>query len=74
MSEMRGYAAAQRAYDNMSPPEDGPCECGECGGCGKVPDADDLDGDLIPCPWCEGTGRVDEDGNPWAEAPEYEGD
>lgn len=59
MSEMRGYAAAQRAYDNMAPPEDGPSECPECEGVGQYPGEDE------PCITCCGTGLIDEDGNPF---------
>jgi hypothetical protein len=59
------FKRAQYVWDNMAPPEGGPCECAECGGGGQVPDADDLDGDLIECPWCGGTGYVDENGEPF---------
>jgi hypothetical protein len=51
MSTMRGFDAAQRAYDNMLPPEPGPHECDTCKGRGKT-----------ACPTCEGNG-CDESGD-----------
>jgi DnaJ-class molecular chaperone len=68
--EYRNAAAmkrAQWAYDNMSPPEGGPCDCPDCNGSGEVESASDIDGDLIECPFCGGSGKVDENGEPWIE-------
>jgi DnaJ-class molecular chaperone len=58
-----GYAAAQRAYDNMTPPEDGPSECPECEGSGinKLVRGDRDD----TCQCCGGTGMLDENGEPF---------
>ena len=67
MTDMRRYAAAQAAYDNMSPPEGGLCECAECNGSGQVESASGIDGDLIDCQCCDGIGKVDENGEPWIE-------
>ena len=68
------FSRAQATYDNMSPPEGGPCECCECNGKGShvVTDADG-DGWDEPCKFCDGTGKTDEDGNPWTE-PEDDGE
>lgn len=68
MSDLRGYAAAQREYDNRTPPDDGPSECDACGGCGKVPMmVDDTldDGYEVSCANCDGHGWLDADGEPF---------
>jgi DnaJ-class molecular chaperone len=67
---MRGYAAAQREWENREPPS-GPCECQECDGTGinKLVRGDRNDN----CPCCDGTGRLDEYGEPFFSY-EYEGD
>jgi hypothetical protein len=65
MSEMRGYAAAQAAYDAMTPPDDGPYECPECNGRGDMPDPADEDADYVKCVACDGFGMIDENGEPF---------
>ena len=54
MTNMRGFAAAQRAYDNMTPPDDGPSQCADCDGSGY-----DQEGEY--CATCEGSGYVNDD-------------
>lgn len=61
---MRGFDAAQRAYDNMLPPEDGPCECPICDGKGLVLMGGDPDGDYVKCNDCAGHGWL-LDGEPF---------
>lgn len=47
----------QQRYDDMAPPEDGPCKCDECAGTGRA-------GDGSPCPACAGMGWIGADGEP----------
>jgi hypothetical protein len=61
MSDMPGYAAAQAAYDNMTPPDDGPYECPECGGSGHH---ETIDGSGLKCSACDGFGMISENGEP----------
>lgn len=65
MSNMPGFDAAQAAYDNMSPPEDGPYECPECNGSGSVPIPGDPEGEIMKCSACNGFGQIDESGEPF---------
>ena len=66
MTNMRGFAAAQRAYDNMTPPDDGPSQCADCDGSGY-----DQEGEY--CATCEGSGYVNDDGSAYdPEAAEFE--
>lgn len=54
-----GFAKAQRAYDNMMPPEypDPVMEkCGECDGNGTLTDEQ---GNTEPCHVCKGEGEVE---------------
>lgn len=62
MSNMRGFDAAQRAYDAMTPPDDGPYECPECGGSGTHHTLSDVD---VHCLDCNGFGWIDETGEPF---------
>lgn len=64
------FKRAQAMYDAMSPPEGGPCECAECWGEGAiVTDCDDNGHPYSePCPFCNGTGYVDENGEPFDPA------
>jgi len=67
MSDLPGYARAQREYDNRTPSDDGPSECPECSGSKFV---DDLD-----CAACHGFGLIDESGEPFdPHAAEYAAD
>lgn len=56
---------AQAAYDNMTPPDDGPSECPECMARGIVPDPSDADADYIRCTTCEGACYLNDDGSPF---------
>jgi hypothetical protein len=60
MSNMRGFDAAQRAYDNATPPADGPSECPDCSA-GMV-DTSGF-GDFDACETCNGSGYIEEDGS-----------
>lgn len=61
------FNSAQAAYDNMTPPDDGPSECPECDGRGSfvgvggVPE----EGDYTECTACNGFGWIDENGEPY---------
>lgn len=71
MSNMRGFDAAQAVYDAMTPPDDGPSECPECDGSGSNPAAcEDHEDDTCEC--CEGSGQVDENGEPYFNEQENE--
>lgn len=65
MSDLPGYAAAQAAYDNMTPPDDGPYECPECNGSGHMLAPGDPEGDHVKCSACDGFGHIDESGEPF---------
>lgn len=70
MSNMRGFDAAQREYDNRTPPDDGPSECHECSGRGAY---NDEDGEA--CKTCCGSGYINDDGSPFdPNAAEYAAD
>lgn len=76
MSNMRGFDAAQREYDNRTPPDDGPSECPDCKGGYRYTTDDAENEHEIKCETCEGLGLIDENGQPFnpnakAEA-EYE--
>lgn len=58
MSDLPGYARAQRECENQLPPEDGPSECPECSGRGVY-----LDEDGESCKTCCGSGFVDANGD-----------
>lgn len=63
MSDLPGFAAAQRSWEAMLPPEGGPSECRDCDGKGfNQLDADD-DSDSA-CTFCAGHGLVTADGEP----------
>lgn len=65
MTEMRGYAAAQREYDNRTPPDDGPCECPDCkGGYRYTTDTAENEHE-IKCESCDGFGYITSDGEPF---------
>jgi DnaJ-class molecular chaperone len=64
MNNSPGFDAAQRAYDNMAPPEDGPTECPTCNGRGEVPGAHE-DDDSTECADCKGFGMIDCNGEPF---------
>lgn len=65
MSNMPGFDAAQAAYDNMSPPDDGPYECPDCTGSGHMLAPGDPEGDHVKCYACDGFGMIDESGWPF---------
>lgn len=65
MSDLPGYAAAQREYDNRTPPDDGPSECDNCNGFGHAPVPGDPEGDHAKCSICNGYGLIDERGDPF---------
>jgi hypothetical protein len=65
VSTMRGFDAAQRAYDNMTPPDDGPYKCPECNGSGSVPIPGDPEGEIMKCAACDGFGLISENGEPF---------
>ena len=72
---LRGYEAAQREYDNRTPPDDGPSECDNCNGFGHAPVPGDPEGDHAECSVCKGFGLIDEHGEPFdPHAAEYEAD
>jgi len=60
-----GFAAAQRAWEAMLPPEDGPCECSDCNGKGELPDPTDEDAEYIQCKTCDGFGMLTARGDPF---------
>jgi hypothetical protein len=62
---MRGFDAAQREYDNRTPPDDGPYECPDCNGNGHAPVPGYPDGDNAKCSACSGYGLIDENGEPF---------
>lgn len=76
MNDMPGFAAAQRAWENMAPPEDGPSECPDCNGDGHAPVPGDPEGDHAKCSVCKGFGLIDDNGQPFnlnaKEEAEYE--
>lgn len=67
MSTMRGFDAAQREWENRTPPDDGPYECPDCYGKGERysrgihPLGEEI---IVPCPCCGGFGQIDENGEP----------
>jgi DnaJ-class molecular chaperone len=69
----RAMSSGQARWDNAAPPEDGPVECPVCNGRGEVPVdqavTHQLGTDLIPgwdgCEACDGTGWIDENGQPF---------
>jgi hypothetical protein len=73
MSNMRGFDAAQREYDNRTPPDDGPYECPECDGkryrgCGQCggEGCPQCNGEgCIKCAACDGFGMINENGEPF---------
>ncbi len=72
MTNMRGFDAAQREYDNRTPPDDGPSECDNCNGTGHAPVPGDPEGDHAKCSICKGFGLIDESGEPFdPHAAEY---
>lgn len=79
MSNMRGFDAAQREYDNRTPPDDGPSECAECGGKGVIYTDDPMGlgcDEREDCTECAGFGFIDDNGQPFnpraAEEAEYD--
>ena len=52
---MNNFKAAQRAYDNMLPPEYVETVCPACDGAGTIEDVDGPE----PCRGCTGTGVVE---------------
>lgn len=59
MPDLKGYAAAQAAWERKEPDywdDDGWCECEACKGDGTVYGGE-------PCNFCGGCGGWDEDGN-----------
>jgi hypothetical protein len=65
MNNLPGYAAAQREYDNRTPPDDGPCECPDCSGTGINASHDSCGHELeLKCETCEGFGFLNADGDP----------
>lgn len=65
MADFPGFAAAQREYDNRTPPDDGPSECDNCNGFGHAPAPGDPEGDHAECSVCKGFGLIDENGEPF---------
>jgi len=73
----RSFDAAQRAWDNATPPEDACCDphdgCVECPACDG---AGSLDGELA-CVTCDGDGRVEccceRDDYDGGGVPDYDG-
>lgn len=63
-NEMRGYAAAQREWEAMEPPDGGVCECSECNGNGYVQAIGDPEGDCVQCGTCDGFGLLTPNGEP----------
>ncbi len=65
MNDLPGYARAQREYENMEPPCDGPRECDSCNGNGHAPAPGDPEGDHAKCSVCNGFGLLSEAGEPF---------
>jgi hypothetical protein len=65
MSNMHGFDAAQRAWEAMTPPDDGPSECPDCMARGIRPNPTDPDADYERCTTCEGECYLNEDGSPF---------
>jgi hypothetical protein len=61
MSDLPGFAAAQRSYEAQLPPDGGPVECPDCAA-GLV-DTSGF-GDFDACDTCKGSGFVTADGEP----------
>lgn len=54
MNDLPGYAAAQREYDNRTPPDDGPCECPDCVGGYRYTTDEAENEHEIKCETCNG--------------------
>ena len=65
MSNMRGFDAAQRAWENMEPSRDEAVECPQCDGKGNTPIPGDPDGEIEECDACKGYGLIDDNGQPY---------